>query len=41
MTKKLNSNAIKLIAIIAMTIDHVAWAIYTGYSTSALAITMH
>ncbi len=41
MTKKLNSNAIKLIAIIAMTIDHIAWAIYTGYSTSAVAIIMH
>lgn len=39
--KKLNSNAIKLIAIIAMTIDHIAWAIFSGYSTHPVAIIMH
>ena len=37
----LNSNAIKLIAIIAMTIDHIAWAVYPGYSTEPAAIVMH
>lgn len=41
MTKKLNSNAIKLIAIIAMTIDHIAWAIFYGYSPQTIAIIMH
>lgn len=39
--KFLNSNAIKLIAIIAMTIDHIAWAVYPGYSTEPGAIVMH
>lgn len=37
----LNSNMIKLIAIIAMTIDHIAWAVYQGYSTHPAAIVMH
>ena len=37
----LNSNAIKLIAIIAMTVDHIAWAVYPGYSTEPAAIVMH
>lgn len=41
MEKKLNSNAIKLIAIIAMTIDHIAWAVFQGYSTHPAAIVMH
>lgn len=39
--KKLNSNAIKIIAIVAMTIDHIAWAIFPNYSVNALAIIMH
>ena len=39
--KCLNSNMIKLIAIIAMTIDHIAWAVYQGYSTYPLAVIMH
>lgn len=39
--QKLSSNAIKLIAIIAMTIDHVAGVIFGGFSTSPLAIVMH
>lgn len=39
--KKLNSNALKLIAILAMTLDHLAWAIWKGYPTNGLAITMH
>ena len=36
-----NSNVLKLIAIIAMTIDHVAWAIFPGFSTHPLAVCMH
>ena len=28
--KILDANAIKLIAIVAMTIDHIAWAVYPG-----------
>lgn len=39
--KKLNSNAIKIIAIVAMTIDHIAWAVFPNYSVNALAIIMH
>ena len=37
----LNSNQLKLIAIIAMTIDHLAWTFYPGYQTSAIPIIMH
>ena len=37
----LNANALKLIAIISMTIDHVTWAIFPGFSTHPLAIVMH
>ena len=37
----LNSNILKLIAIISMTIDHVAWALFPGFSTHPLAIVMH
>ncbi len=37
----LNANAIKLIAILAMTIDHIAWAVYPGYPTQALPLAMH
>ena len=29
--KKMDANTIKLIAVIAMTIDHVTWMIYPGY----------
>ena len=39
--KVLDSNAIKLIAIIAMTIDHICWAVAPGYSTEWWAILMH
>ena len=41
MKKTLNSNIIKLIAIIAMTIDHIAWAVFPGYSTEIVPIIMH
>lgn len=39
--KALNSNAIKLIAIIAMTIDHIAWAVFPNNSLHPLALIMH
>lgn len=29
--RSLDSNAIKLIAILAMTVDHIAWAVFPGY----------
>lgn len=41
MRKILNSNVLKIIAIIAMTIDHIAWAVFPGCSTNPLAIAMH
>ena len=39
--KILNGNALKLIAIIAMTIDHLAWLLFPGYPTEPLPIIMH
>lgn len=39
--KILNSNELKLIAIIAMTVDHIAWAMFDGYPTEPLPIIMH
>lgn len=39
--KVLNSNAIKLIAIIAMTIDHIAWMLYPSYSKELLPMILH
>ena len=35
-TKKhgLSGNALKLIAIIAMTVDHLTWVIFPGYQTA-------
>lgn len=41
MKATLNSNGIKLIAIIAMTIDHIAWLVFPGYSREPLPIVMH
>lgn len=41
MKKMLNSNAIKLIAILAMTVDHVAWMLFPGYQTEPLPLIMH
>ena len=38
---KLNANAIKLIAVIAMTIDHIAWVLFPGYSREMLPVLMH
>lgn len=38
---KLNANQLKLIAIIAMTTDHLAWLFYPGYQTGVIPIIMH
>ena len=37
----LSSNALKVIAIAAMTIDHLAWTLAEGYSTHPLVLIMH
>ncbi len=39
--KNLDANTLKLIAILAMTIDHIAWLIFPGYPTQALPVVMH
>ena len=39
--KPLNSNALKLIAIFAMTLDHVAWMLFPEYSTELLPLLLH
>ena len=39
--KLLNSNALKFIAIFAMTLDHIAWAVFPGYPTEALPVFLH
>lgn len=36
-----DSNLLKLIAIAAMTVDHLAWMLFPGYDRSALALVMH
>ena len=41
MEKKLNSNHLKLIAIIAMTIDHITDLIYPGFPASPIAILLN
>ena len=41
MKKILNANTIKIIAIIAMTIDHNAWILFPGYSVEAVPVIMH
>ncbi len=38
---RLNANELKLIAIIAMTIDHTAWLLFPGYPSLALPVAMH
>ncbi|MFT3984732.1 MAG: TraX family protein [Lachnospiraceae bacterium] len=40
-TYKLNGNQLKFIAIIAMTIDHLAWTFFPGYQTGTIPIMMH
>ena len=37
----LNSNAIKIIAILAMTIDHIAWMLFPGFPTEIIPIVLH
>ena len=39
--KGVSSNALKIVAIIAMTIDHVAWIIFPGYVIAPIPIFMH
>lgn len=41
MKKLLDSNMVKAIAIIAMTIDHIAWMIYPGYPKEIVPIVLH
>ena len=36
--KGLSSNALKIVAIIAMTIDHVTWLLFPGYPIEPLPI---
>ena len=38
--KPLSSNAIKLIAIAAMTVDHIAWAVFPGYPKEFLPLSL-
>ena len=39
--KKMNANHLKLIAIIAMTIDHIADLLYPGMSNNMVSNIMH
>lgn len=41
MKGSLNANAIKLVAIIAMTLDHVAWLLFPGYSREVIPLALH
>ena len=41
MKRTLDANAIKLIAIIAMTIDHIAWLLFPGYPQQWLPVILH
>ena len=41
MKRIFNSNIIKLIAIIAMTIDHITWMLYPGYPKEIIPIVLH
>ena len=41
MKKILDSNMIKIIAIIAMSIDHITWMIYPGYPKEIMPIILH
>ncbi len=41
MKKCLNSNVLKLIAIIAMTVDHITWAVFPGYHAEILPMVLH
>ena len=39
--KKLNSNHLKIIAITAMTIDHITWLLYPGFQTKWYVLLLH
>ena len=39
--KTLNTNQLKLIAMAAMTVDHVTWAVFPGYRTDWYIILLH
>lgn len=41
MKRVLDANAIKLIAIVAMTIDHIAWLLFPGYPSDLLPLILH
>lgn len=41
MKKLLDSNMIKIIAIIAMSIDHITWMIYPGYPKEIIPVLLH
>lgn len=41
MNKKLNANHLKLIAILAMTVDHIADLLFPGFPSHPIAITLH
>lgn len=41
MKKGLNSNALKMIAIIAMTIDHITWLVFPDYPHEVLPVILH
>jgi hypothetical protein len=41
MKKVLDANTLKLIAIAAMTVDHLAWLLFPGYPTHPLPLVMH
>ena len=39
--RRLCGNELKLLAILAMTVDHIAWMLFPGYSMHPLALLMH
>lgn len=39
--KKMDANMVKLIAILAMTIDHIAWMVFPGYPREPVPILLH
>lgn len=41
MKKTLDSNTLKFIAIVAMTIDHIAWLIFPGYNNEIVPVVLH
>lgn len=41
MKPSFNANVIKLIAILAMTADHIAWLLFPGYPRDVLPLLLH